>query len=138
MTRHSLSKAQGLYLVLTGLWPLVHYRSFERVTGPKADTWLVQTVAGLAVTAGGALLRAEDPYRPGEAARVIGIGSALTFGLVDTIYGSTGRIRRIYLADAIVEAFWLAAWARRTRTVSTSPLADRARDSIVGRWRGRE
>ena len=113
MRRRPVVVAQGLYLALSGLWPLVHYRSFERVTGPKKDEWLVQTVAGLAVTAGGALLHAGKSHESLEVARTIGIGSALTFGAIDTIYGATGRIRRVYLADAIVEAFWLAAWARQ-------------------------
>ena len=45
-TTSRLARAQGLYLLATTAWPLVHYRSFEWVTGPKADRWLVQTVAG--------------------------------------------------------------------------------------------
>lgn len=110
-----VSTAQGVHLVLSGAWPLAHYRSFERVTGPKADKWLVQTVAGLALTAGAALLRAGRSPEAFEAARILGVGSAMTFGAVDAIYGATGRIRRIYLADAVVEAIWLAAWAHRRR-----------------------
>ncbi len=43
-----LATAQGLYLLLTGMWPLVHYRSFEWVSGPKVDDWLVKCVGGLA------------------------------------------------------------------------------------------
>src|SRR3954453_8582479 len=36
---------QGGYYVLTGVAPFVSRRAFERVTGPKAEWWLVQTVA---------------------------------------------------------------------------------------------
>jgi hypothetical protein len=45
--------AQGGYYVATGVAPFVSRRLFERVTGPKADWWLVQTV-GVLVTAAGA------------------------------------------------------------------------------------
>ena len=41
---------QAAFYVSTGVWPLLHRRSFERVTGPKTDFWLAQTV-GLIVAA---------------------------------------------------------------------------------------
>jgi len=43
----ALAIGQGLCYPLTGLWPLVSLRSFEKVTGPKADDWLVKTVGAL-------------------------------------------------------------------------------------------
>src|SRR5437879_6174180 len=33
--------AQGLYFLLTGLWQLLSISSFQAVTGPKHDLWLV-------------------------------------------------------------------------------------------------
>ena len=41
---------QAAFYVGTGVWPIVHRRSFERVTGPKTDFWLARTV-GLNVAA---------------------------------------------------------------------------------------
>ena len=35
---------QAAYYTLTGIWPIVHRRSFEAVTGRKTDYWLVQMV----------------------------------------------------------------------------------------------
>ena len=35
--------AQAVYYILTGVWPLVHIRSFMAVTGPKTDLWLART-----------------------------------------------------------------------------------------------
>ena len=52
MTPATLAHAQGGYYAITGVWPLVHMRSFEAVTGPKQDHWLVHTVAGLLVVNG--------------------------------------------------------------------------------------
>ena len=53
--RRRLAIGQGLYFAATGVWPLVHMRSFERVTGPKTDTWLVRTVGVLVTVIGGVL-----------------------------------------------------------------------------------
>jgi hypothetical protein len=115
MARSFRGTTQGLYLLASGVWPLVHYRSFEAVTGPKTDRWLVQTVAGLGVTVGWTMLTsgltAGDSPQAMAATRHLGVGSALTFGAIDVVYGATGRIRPIYLVDAAVEAAWLAAWA---------------------------
>ena len=40
--------AQSVYYVSTGVWPIVHLRSFMALTGRKRDTWLVQTFGALA------------------------------------------------------------------------------------------
>ena len=42
-----LAIAQGAYFLGTGVWPLVLMPSFESVTGPKVDKWLVRTVGVL-------------------------------------------------------------------------------------------
>jgi energy-converting hydrogenase Eha subunit E len=39
--------AQAFYFLLTGIWPLVSMATFEAVTGPKFDDWLVKTVGVL-------------------------------------------------------------------------------------------
>lgn len=110
-----LAKAHGAFNLAAGLWPLAHYRSFVRVTGPKADKWLVQTVAGLSLAIGYAMVRAGSSAEGKAAARRLGVGSALAFGAVDAVYGSKGRIRRVYLVDLGVELAWLAAWASAGR-----------------------
>ncbi len=48
--------AQGAFYLATGLWPIVHLRSFRTVTGVKRDKWLARTYGGLAVLAGASLL----------------------------------------------------------------------------------
>ena len=37
---------------------------------------------------------------------------------IDLVYGGNGRISRIYLADAVVELAWIAAWLRSRRAQS--------------------
>ena len=48
--------AQGSYFLVTGAWALVHIESFQKVTGPKADLWLVKTVGLLLVGMGAGLI----------------------------------------------------------------------------------
>jgi ABC-type branched-subunit amino acid transport system permease subunit len=99
---------QGAYYALTGLWPVVHLPSFEAVTGPKVDDWLVHMVGLLAAAIGIALGIAA---LRGEARTLTAIGlaagSALAFAGIDLWYGFGGRISPIYLADAVAEPGWL-------------------------------
>lgn len=95
---------QAAYYVVTGIWPLLSRRSFEAVTGPKADWWLVQMVGLLAATVGTALAVGAREERPAPAVRTLAILSALSFAGIDTLHALRGRISKIYLADAAVEA----------------------------------
>ena len=111
-TRYASScSIQAIYYLLTGLWALVAYRSFEAVTGPKREPWLVKTVGLHTVVIAAAL--AADPHGRTAAGRRLGIGSAASFAAVAIYYALIRRrIRPIYLADAIVELAFLAAWRR--------------------------
>jgi len=102
--RHRLLTAQAGYYVLTGFWPLVHLSSFEKLTGPKTDDWLVRMVGCLAATIGVALGVAAVRRR-GYSSNVVVLatGSALAFASIDIIYTVIGRIAPIYLADAALE-----------------------------------
>lgn len=94
---------QAAYYILTGLWPIVHMGSFEAITGPKVDDWLVRMVGLLAATIGITLAVALRARRLGPEVRTLAILSALSFAAVDLWYALTGRISAIYLADAAVE-----------------------------------
>jgi hypothetical protein len=101
--------AQGAYYTAAGAWPIVSYRSFELVTGPKREPWLVKMV-GLLAAAIGASLCSSVVNGSADRQRTLGISSALAFAIVDVWYAVRGRIRPIYLADAGVEAGIIAAW----------------------------
>ena len=97
---------QGVYFVATGIWPVVHLPSFERITGPKRDDWLVRTVGVLvtvigAVLAGAALRRTANAV-PGEVDG-LSVGSALALAGIDVIHVARREIAPIYLADAAAE-----------------------------------
>ena len=104
---------QGPVYVASGLWPIVHLRSFEKLTGPKADGWLVKTVGGLLAVIGSSLIAGGAVRGPSRAMRMLRLDSAVVLALVDVVYASRGRISKIYFADAALQiaigAAWLAA-----------------------------
>jgi hypothetical protein len=102
--------AQGVYFVTTGAWPVVHVRSFEAVTGPKRDTWLVQTVGALITAIGAALLVAAREPRRSRAVKTLGIASAAALGVADVYFAGKGRISPVYFIDAAAEAALIATW----------------------------
>jgi hypothetical protein len=115
--RRGLLAFQAGYYILTGLWPLVHLPSFEAVSGPKIDDWLVHMVGLLAVAIGSALgvAAAHDRGRTLEVV-VLSAGAALAFAGIDLWYGLSGHISPIYLADAAVELALLIGLAATHRT----------------------
>jgi hypothetical protein len=106
-----LSLGQGLYYVLSGLWPLFSIRTFLKITGPKADLWLVKT-AGVLIALMGAVLALAGLRRqaPPEVV-LLGAGSAAALATVDIVYVTRRRISAVYLLDAVVELMFLAGWA---------------------------
>lgn len=113
--RGALALAHGVFNVVSGVWPMVHRRSFEAALGPKVDYWLVNTVAGLMVANGLAQMAGARTDAGQEAARRIGLGTASTLALIDLVYVPRGRISPAYLLDAAVEAGWVAAWLAARR-----------------------
>jgi hypothetical protein len=101
---------QGVYYVLTGLWPLVNMRSFEAITGPKVDRWLVQTVGWLVTVVGGALIMAGVRRQARLEAAVLGVGSAVGLAGIEAVSVARGRISRVYLLDAALEIGLVVGW----------------------------
>ena len=107
-----IASLQGAYFLATGIWPLVSRRTFERVTGPKADFWLAQTVGVLVTNIGAVLLLGARHRRVGAPLEILGASSAAGLGAIDVIFSLRGRIAKTYLLDAAVEALILAGWIR--------------------------
>jgi hypothetical protein len=106
-----LALVQGLLYLATGLWPLADIASFQLVTGPKTDLWLVRTVAVLVVVIGTVLLLALRSRRLTDEIILLAAGSALGLAGIDLIYALSGRISPVYLADAAVEMGLAVLWA---------------------------
>jgi hypothetical protein len=105
-----LALLQGGYFLFTGIWPLVSRRTFEAVTGPKKDFWLAQTVGVLVASVGGTLVLASKRGRVGQEASWLAASSAAGLAAIDILYAARGRISKVYLADAAIEATLVSAW----------------------------
>jgi energy-converting hydrogenase Eha subunit E len=107
----ALAIIQGVYFTATGIWPLLHYRSFEEVTGPKRDDWLVKTVGLMISCIGATLLMSAKNQRPSAESKFLALSTAIALCGIDTYFSATGRISKIYLLDAAAEVVLAAAWA---------------------------
>ena len=106
-----LALGQAVYYIATGVWGLVDIRSFQAVTGPKVDTWLVKTVSALVIAIGGALGLAGRSGRSGSPEIVLlAAGSAAGLAGVDLYYVAKKRISPVYLLDALGELFFTVGW----------------------------
>jgi hypothetical protein len=113
MNQRRVAAAQAVLYVSTGIWPLMHRHSFERVTGPKVDYWLVETVGAIIAAIGVGLGQAAASGRriPREL-RTVGVASALGLAAIDTVYVRRRRIAPVYIADAVAEIALVAGWLR--------------------------
>ncbi|MDQ4075670.1 MAG: hypothetical protein M3220_05400 [Chloroflexota bacterium] len=111
-----LATVQGLYYLVTGIWPLVHLRSFEAVSGPKRDDWLVKTVGVLIAVVGAVLLLAAARRRASFELSLLAAGSAAGLTGIDLVYVARGTIPPVYLLDALGEIGLLAGWALQMKS----------------------
>jgi hypothetical protein len=113
----AVAAVQGVYFLVTGVWPLLHIESFMAVTGPKTDLWLVYTVGSLIAVVGAVLLMAARSGRVTPEVAFLAVGSALALTAIDVIFVTRKVIDPIYLADAAAEVllvnWWAVAWSRR-------------------------
>jgi energy-converting hydrogenase Eha subunit E len=101
---------QGVYFLATGIWPVVSIGTFQLVTGPKVDLWLVKTFGVLIGAVGVSLIVAGWGGCASTEVAVLGVGTATGLAAAEINYVLRGRISAIYLADTLVEAGFLVAW----------------------------
>ena len=109
--RRFTAYTQAAFYVSTGVWPLLNMRTFEKVTGPKTDDWLVKTVGVCVAVVGGVVGLAARRDRITPEIALLGAGTAAALTGIDLVYVAKGRISRIYLLDAVAETALIALWA---------------------------
>lgn len=109
----ALAYVQGGFYFLTGVWPIVSIGTFQAVTGPKTDLWLVKTVGAVIAVIGSVLLLAAWRGEVTESIAMLAAGSAAALAAVDINYSLKGVISKIYLADAAVEIPIVVLWLLR-------------------------
>jgi hypothetical protein len=118
--RSAVLLAQGGYYAATGVVPFLSRRLFERVTGPKREWWLVQTVGVMVAATGGAMLSAALRRRPSPEIVGMATGCAVGLAAVDVVYVAKRRISPVYLLDALVQLAFAGGFA--------APIAQRRRE----------
>jgi hypothetical protein len=112
---------QGVYFFATGIWPILHVRSFEWVTGEKtdnyptrleADHWLLMTVSVLILAVAVTLLLAAWRRKPSLEIAVLAMAAAAGLTTIDVVYVLRGVILPIYLVDAAIEVPLILLWLR--------------------------
>lgn len=119
----TLGVVHGVYYLATGVWPLLHMRSFEAVTGPKHDRWLVHTVGAVVGAFGAALLGSAARRPPSRDLQVAATSLAASLAAIDVVYVARRRISPIYLADAVLEIGLAAAWSRELSLAARTDAA---------------
>ncbi len=98
-----LALGHSAFYVATGIWPVLSVRSFEAVTGPKQEDWLVKTFGVLLAVIGALIGRAGLRRAVSRETALLGLGAAATLAGADVIYVARGRLRRVYLLGAAAE-----------------------------------
>lgn len=104
MTFKSIFLIQGIYYVITGMWPLVHLKSFEAISGNKKDHWLVFTV-GLLILSSGLVFLYGALNRENVTPEIIllSVANTLSFIFIDVYFSWKKVIRKVYLMDGLIE-----------------------------------
>jgi hypothetical protein len=102
---------QGVFYLVTGLWPLLHIQSFLKVTGPKTDLWLVKTLGVLISVIGVVLGSAGVQRSVNRDLALLGGGSAAALTAIDVIYVARRCISPVYLLDAVTELALIVGWS---------------------------
>lgn len=108
----TLALIQGLYFFITGIWPVIHIKSFILVTGPKTDIWLVKMVGLLTVSISLALLIIAKRSHMTTESLVMILAAGISYLSIDLYYFLNGVISYVYLADAALQIIFLILWIR--------------------------
>jgi hypothetical protein len=111
LSPRKLAALHAAYYVVTGAWAVVDRRSFERVTGPKHDYWLVRLVGGLAIAVGISLGSAVLSGRRSQVDTTLALAASLAFVVADV--HAARSLSRIYVGDVVLHAIFVPAWVRR-------------------------
>lgn len=107
---NALLWTQGIYTLITAIWPIVHIESFMAVTGPKHDIWLVKTVGALLIPVGCCLLTYTIIQTDRRPALILGSLSALAFMVIDFYYSLNDVIADVYLVDGFLQVTFFGVW----------------------------
>lgn len=95
---------QGIYYIVTGLWPLLHFSSFAAVVGFRISPFQAHAFAALIIVIGGSLLEASRREPPGPFPTLLGIAVAGAISIVSLVWLPRLAAASGLWADLAVEA----------------------------------
>jgi hypothetical protein len=101
---------QGIYYLLTAIWPLIAIKSFMMVTGYKHDVWLVKTVGALLIAVSLTMLSYLFIKTDRKPVYILCITSPMAFACIDFYYSLTDVISNIYLVDGFIQLGLIMLW----------------------------
>lgn len=108
--KHFIPILQGLYFMITGIWPLVHIESFLYITGCKTDIWLVKTVGLLILPYSVLCFYAVTNTKRNNVIAIVNIMCCLGLAGIDLYYYLKGAISWVYLIDLSLEIVFSTYW----------------------------
>lgn len=78
--------AQGLYYMLTGLWPLAHFSSYSRALALPVNPFQAQVFGAVLVVIGAHFMEAGRREPPGPSATLLGVAVACAIAVVDMVW----------------------------------------------------
>lgn len=101
---------QASYILITGIWPLIHIESFMAITGYKTDIWLVKTVGALLIPIASCLFCFLITHTSHLPPFILGSFTAAAFAAIDFFYVFNNQISEVYLLDGAIELIFIAWW----------------------------
>jgi hypothetical protein len=119
----AVALGHGAFLLVIGAWPLLHLRSFAKVTGPKPEGWLAKAVGACMANVGVALL---GPVlrrgRVDRSVRALALRTAAAFAAFDFYYaGFRRRISPVYLLNGAAQLTFAGLWLAQIRAERAVP-----------------
>jgi hypothetical protein len=93
---------QGIYYLVTAIWPLIHLDSFIAIVGPKADMFQFYTTMLLIIVIALALLLSLG-HEKTKSTLALAIFSPIAFIIVE--FAFRNAIRPVFFLDFAIEAF---------------------------------
>lgn len=114
MTIQNIFLIQAFYYFFSSLWPLIHMQSFEKITGQKTDKWLVYTVALLLLCSSMVFFYSSSRSESNNfnETLILSVSNCIALITIDVAFVVKKIIRKIYLADAVLEIGLLALIAK--------------------------
>ena len=101
--------AQGLYYILTGLWPLAHFSSFSRAVALPVNPYQAQVFGAILVVLGAHFIETGRRDAPGSSTTLLGIAIAGAIAVVDMVWlPRLGTVSALWI-DLVVEVAIAAA-----------------------------